>query len=55
LLPALVACAATPRDDVGQIIAAVIVGNFGTCPDVLDGGMMTLWPIVRVSALGLHE
>jgi hypothetical protein len=27
LLPALVAFAATPRDDVGQIIAAIIVGN----------------------------
>src|SRR5215467_4659840 len=36
-LPALVAFAATPRDDIGQIIAAVIVGNLGACPDVLDG------------------
>jgi hypothetical protein len=36
-LPALVAFAATPRDDVGQIIAAVIVGNLHTCSDVLDG------------------
>jgi hypothetical protein len=36
-LPTLVAFAATPRDDVGQIIAAVIVGNLGTCSDVLDG------------------
>jgi hypothetical protein len=37
LLPALVAFAATPRDDVGQIISAVVVGNLGTCSDVLDG------------------
>src|SRR5215470_14153972 len=37
LLPALVAFAATPRDDVGQIISAVVVGNLGTCLDVLDG------------------
>jgi hypothetical protein len=37
LLPALVALAATPRDDVGQIIAAVIVGKLGTCSDALDG------------------
>jgi hypothetical protein len=36
-LPALVAFAATPRDDIGQIIAAVIVGNLGACSDVLDG------------------
>src|SRR5262245_48264671 len=36
-LPALVAFAAAPRDDGGQIIAAVIVGDLGTCSDVLDG------------------
>src|SRR5262249_1240461 len=36
-LPALVAFAATPCDDIGQIIAAVIVGNLGACSDVLDG------------------
>src|SRR5262245_57381492 len=36
-LPALVAFASTPRDDGGQIIAAVIVGDLGTCSDVLDG------------------
>src|SRR5215813_13398910 len=36
-LPAIVALAATPCDDIGQIIAAVIVGNFGACSDVLDG------------------
>src|SRR5262249_53056746 len=35
--PALVAFAATPCDDIGQIIAAVIVGNLGACSDVLDG------------------
>src|SRR5262245_4658310 len=37
LLPALVAFAATPSDDAGQIISAVVVGNLGTCSDVLDG------------------
>src|SRR5262245_52542092 len=37
LLPALVAFAATPSDDAGQIISAVVVGNLGTCFDVLDG------------------
>src|SRR6516165_5617739 len=36
-LPALVAFAATPCDDIGQIIAAVIVGNLGACSDVPDG------------------
>src|SRR5215831_17791467 len=36
-LPALVAFAATPRDDIDEIIAAVIVGNLGACSDVLDG------------------
>jgi hypothetical protein len=36
-LPALVAFAATPRDDVGEVIAAVIVGNLHTWSDVLDG------------------
>ena len=36
-LPALVAFAATPCDDIGQIIAAVIVGNLSACSDVLDG------------------
>ena len=35
-LSALVAFAATPRDDIGEIIAAVIVGNLGACSDVLD-------------------
>jgi hypothetical protein len=37
LLPAFVAFAATPRDDAGQIISAVVVGNLGACSDVLDG------------------
>src|SRR5262245_61624103 len=37
LLPALVAFAAALRDDAGQIISAVVVGNLGTCSDVLDG------------------
>ena len=36
-LPALVAFAATARDDIDEIIAAVIVGNLGACSDVLDG------------------
>src|SRR5262245_11071296 len=36
-LTAFVAFAATPRDNGGQIIAAVIVGDLGTCSDVLDG------------------
>jgi hypothetical protein len=36
-LPALVAFAATPCDDIGQIIAAVIVANLGACSDVPDG------------------
>src|SRR5215510_8343581 len=36
-LPALVAFAATPCDDIGQIIAAVIVGNLGACSDVFCG------------------
>src|SRR5262249_17498193 len=36
-LPALVAFAAAPCDDIGQIIPAVIVGNLGACSDVLDG------------------
>ena len=36
-LPALVAFTATPCDDIGEIIAAVIVGNLGACSDVLDG------------------
>src|SRR5215475_10439885 len=36
-LPALVAFAATPCDDIGQIIAAVIVGNLGACSNVPDG------------------
>ena len=36
-LPALVAFTATPCDDIGEIIAAVIVGNLGACFDVLDG------------------
>jgi hypothetical protein len=36
-LSALVAFAATPRDDIGEIIAAVIAGNLGACFDVLDG------------------
>src|SRR5262245_49398008 len=36
LLPALVAFAAAFRDDAGQIISAVVVGNLGTCSDVLD-------------------
>ena len=34
-LPALVAFAATPCDDIG--FAAVIVGNLGACSDVPDG------------------
>src|ERR1700758_726788 len=36
-LPTFVAFAATPRDDIGEIIAAVIAGNLGACFDVLDG------------------
>ena len=36
-LPTLIAFAATPCDDIGQIIAAVIIGNLGACSDVLDG------------------
>jgi hypothetical protein len=36
-LPALVAFAAAPCDDIDQIITAVIVGNLGACFDVLDG------------------
>src|SRR5262249_16045091 len=36
-LPALVAFAAAPCDDIDQIITAVIVGNLGACSDVLDG------------------
>ena len=36
-LPALVAFAAAPCDDIGQIIAAVMVGNLGARSDVLDG------------------
>src|SRR5262249_22771485 len=44
LLPALVAFAATPRDDVGQIISAIVVGNLGTCSDVLDGAYDDLVP-----------
>ena len=36
-LPALAAFAATPCDDIGEIIAAVIVGNLSACSDVLDG------------------
>jgi hypothetical protein len=36
-LPALVAFAAAPRDDIDQIVTAVIVGNLGACSDVLDG------------------
>src|SRR5262249_11918687 len=36
-LPALVGFAATPRDHIDEIIAAVIVGNLGACSDVLDG------------------
>src|SRR6516164_2579188 len=35
-LPALVAFAATPCDDIDQIIAPVIVSNLGACSDVLD-------------------
>src|SRR5262249_43831197 len=53
--PALVAFAATPRDDIGEIIAAVIVGNLGAYSDVLDGAYDDLWPIVWISALGRHE
>jgi len=36
-LPALVAFAAAPCDDIDQIVTAVIVGNLGACSDVLDG------------------
>ena len=32
-----VAFAATPSNNIGQIIAAVIVRNLGACSDVLDG------------------
>ena len=50
-LPALVAFAAAPCDDIDQIVTAVIVGNLGACSDVLDGAYDTLWPIVWASAL----
>src|SRR5215475_15699989 len=43
-LPALVAFAAAPCDDIGQIIPAVIVGNLGACSDVLDGPYDDLVP-----------
>src|SRR5262249_10000486 len=43
-LPALVAFSAAPCDDIGQIIAAVIVGNLGACSDVLDGAYDDLVP-----------
>src|SRR6266566_4515448 len=36
-LPALVAFAAAPCDDIDQIVTAVIVGNLGACSDVSDG------------------
>src|SRR5262245_65323896 len=36
-LPALVAFAAAPCDDIDQIVTAVIVGNLGACSDVLYG------------------
>lgn len=36
-LPALVAFAAAPCDDIDQIVTAVIVSNLGACSDVLDG------------------
>jgi hypothetical protein len=42
LLPALVAFAAALRDDASQIISAVVVGNLGTCSDVLDGTYVDL-------------
>jgi hypothetical protein len=55
-LPALVAFAATPRNDVSQIVAAVIVGNLHTWPNVLEGADDDfVAPIMWVSALGLHE
>jgi len=43
-LPALVAFAGAPCDDIGQIIAAVIVGNLAACSDVLDGPYDDLVP-----------
>jgi hypothetical protein len=36
-LAAPVAFAATPRNDVSQIVSAVVVGNLHTWPDVLEG------------------
>ena len=36
-LPAFFAFAATPCDDIAEIITAVIVGNLGARSDVLDG------------------
>src|SRR5262245_23356955 len=55
-LPALVAFAATPCDDIGQIIAAVIVGNLGACSDVLDGDLFEInsrWTIDGTSRKNL--
>ena len=54
-LPALVAFAATPRDDIDEIIAAVIVGISAPVLMFLMARMITLWPIVWTSALGRHE
>ena len=43
-LPALVAFAATPGNDIGQVIAAVVVGDLVADPDVLDGAYDDLVP-----------
>src|SRR5262249_1628372 len=51
-LPALIAFAAAPCDDVGQIIATVIVGNLGACSDVLDGPYDDL--VARSVGLGIR-
>ena len=50
-LPALVAFAATPCDDIAEIITAVIVGNLDTCSDVLDGAYDDL--VAYIVGLGI--
>ena len=50
-LPALVAFAATPCDDIAEIITAVIVGNLGACSDVLDGAYDDL--VAYIVGLGI--
>ena len=50
-LPALVAFAATPCDDIAEIITAVIVGNLDACSDVLDGAYDDL--VAYIVGLGI--